>query len=167
LEIAYARGHAVSESLADTQSLAAALAAELAAGDVVCLYGDLGAGKTYFTKGLVAGLGGEASEVNSPTFVLMQTYSGHLPVYHFDAYRLHGGVEMLDLGIEEIIGGDGVTVIEWADRVAEVLPAERYDVRLSAGSGPESRLIVIAGSGERQAAVVRGLLQKGALIAEL
>ncbi len=160
-----AAGWAKSDSLGQTQAVAAALAAELTAGDVICLYGDLGAGKTYFTKGLVTGLGGDGDEVSSPTFVLMQTYQGHLPVYHFDTYRLQGGAEMLDLGLEEIVSGDGVTVIEWADRVAEVLPAERFDVRIRS-TGEHSRLLEAAGLGDSAAGRVRNLIEKGVLSAE-
>ena len=144
MEIASVGGHAQSHRLEQTQALAALLAAELVAGDLVCLYGDLGAGKTYFTKGLVAGLGGDADDVSSPTFVLMQRYQGHLPVYHFDSYRLRGGAEMLDLGSDEIIFGDGVTVIEWADRVADVLPEERFDVKIHS-TGPQDRRIEVRG----------------------
>lgn len=166
MEIARTVGHARSDSLKQTEALAAALAAELAAGDLVCLYGDLGAGKTYFTKGLVAGLGGDADDVSSPTFVLMQSYQGHLPIYHFDSYRLGGGAEMLDLGIDEIVYGDGVTVIEWADRVAEVLPQERFEVHLRAAD-EHTRQIRVAGVGRSQAERVGNLVRKGALLADV
>ena len=153
----------VSRSVAETQRLAAALASLLAPGDVVCLYGELGAGKTYFTKGLVAGLGGDGDEVTSPTFVLMQTYAARTPVYHFDAYRLRSGQDLVDIGSDDFLGGDGVSVIEWADRVAAALPATRIEVRLSAG-GPTVRRVRLTGLGVRPSDCVRRLVADGLLV---
>ncbi|MBN2582615.1 MAG: tRNA (adenosine(37)-N6)-threonylcarbamoyltransferase complex ATPase subunit type 1 TsaE [Planctomycetes bacterium] len=146
--------------MGETQRFATALAQRLVAGDVVCLYGQLGAGKTYFTKGLVGGLGGAADEVTSPTFVLMQTYEARLTVYHFDAYRLTDSAQMRDIGSDETFYDDGLSVVEWADRVPEALPPERYDVRLTV-RGETSRLIEIAGLGPRQAETVAFLAAKG------
>jgi len=150
------RAQCTCDSLAETQRRAAALAELLRAGDVVCLTGQLGAGKTYFTKALVAGLGGRASEVASPTFVLMQSYQARLTVYHFDAYRLSGSRQMRDIGSDEIFYGDGVSVVEWADRVAEALPSERFDVHLTA-TGETRRRLEITGRGRRQAECVARL----------
>lgn len=97
---------------------------QLAPGAVLALCGDLGAGKTQFVKGLVEGLGSEAP-VTSPTFALLHEYpEGRLAVYHFDFYRLANATEALRLGLDDYLGGDGVCVIEWADRFPELLPPD-------------------------------------------
>jgi tRNA threonylcarbamoyladenosine biosynthesis protein TsaE len=93
-------------------------------GDVLALTGDLGAGKTQFVKGFVAGLGSSA-EVTSPTFVLVHEYEdGRLPVYHFDFYRLGDSEAVLRLGFDDYVFGDGVSLIEWADRYSDLIPKE-------------------------------------------
>jgi tRNA threonylcarbamoyladenosine biosynthesis protein TsaE len=155
-----ARASCLCDGIDQTQQCAAALAARLVAGDVVCLYGQLGAGKTYFTKGLVRGLGGDADEVTSPTFVLMQVYEARLTVSHFDAYRLTSSAQMLDIGSDETFAGEGVSVVEWADRVPEALPAERYEVHLTV-RGPTRRFLEIIGYGRRQADTVAFLVSQG------
>jgi tRNA threonylcarbamoyladenosine biosynthesis protein TsaE len=164
-------GQTTVRSIEETTRLAMALARLLQAGDVVCLYGQLGAGKTYFTKGLVAGLGGDGQAVTSPTFVLMQIYGEapaeaaagrtmRLPVYHFDAYRLRSGQDLVDIGSDETLDGDGVSVIEWADRVDEALPPDRFDVRLTP-DGETVRRVRLSGLGDRAAAVVARLADEG------
>jgi tRNA threonylcarbamoyladenosine biosynthesis protein TsaE len=96
----------------------------LGPGDLIALQGDLGSGKTNFVKGLARGLGIKAS-VHSPTFILMNEYrEGRLPLYHVDAYRLSGPAEAINLGLEDYLNDLGVTVIEWADRIRDVLPEE-------------------------------------------
>ena len=91
----------------------------LSPGDVVALVGELGAGKTTLVKGIVQGLGvTDRRAVKSPTFSLVHTYEGRMPVYHFDAYRLEDTQEMLDIGSDEMISGDGVAIVEWADKVS-------------------------------------------------
>lgn len=159
------RAQCVCDCLEETQRRAVALAELLGPGDVVCLTGQLGAGKTYFTKALVAGLGGQADEVTSPTFVLMQSYEARLTVYHFDAYRLSGSREMRSIGSDETFYGQGVSVVEWADRVAEALPPERFDVHLTV-TGQTRRLLRITGRGRRQAECVARLAAQGLLEAE-
>jgi len=100
----------------------AKLAAGLDAGDVIALNGQLGAGKTHFSKGIVAGLGAN-DEVTSPTFSLVQEYlGGRLPVFHFDFYRLNDVSELLRLGWDEYLDEDGVLLVEWADKFPDVLP---------------------------------------------
>jgi len=114
----------------ETRRVAAGLAHSLEAGDVIALHGDLGAGKTEFVKGLVAGLG-SADPVTSPTFTLVHEYhGGRLPVYHFDFYRLAGAADLDLIGYDECLQEPGVTVIEWAGRFPERLPAHARHIRL-------------------------------------
>ena len=104
-------------SEAETVSLGRRLAERLEPGAVVLLYGNLGAGKTAFVRGLAEGLGASPDEVTSPTFTLIQEYAGPTPLYHVDLYRLTPA-EADDLGLDELLAGDGVVAIEWADRLA-------------------------------------------------
>ena len=117
------------------------LGATLGSGDVVALTGELGAGKTVFVQGLVRALG-VTSGATSPTFVLVNEYRGRLPVHHVDAYRTTTLTELLDLGLEELIDGGGVTVIEWAERLEPLVPARAVRVNI-AGVGDEPREITI------------------------
>lgn len=105
----------VTNSEEETSAAGERLAAHLQPGDVVLLYGDLGAGKTAFVRGLARGLGASADDVSSPTFTIVQEYSGRVPLYHVDLYRLEPK-EVDDLGLEELVAGDGVVAIEWAER---------------------------------------------------
>lgn len=110
-----------------------ALAATLRRGDVLGLCGDLGAGKTHFVKGLTAGLGASA-DVTSPTFTLIHEYiGGRLPLYHFDFYRLEDEDDALKIGLDEYLDGDGVCVIEWADKFPDLLPTHTQWLRFSHG----------------------------------
>jgi tRNA threonylcarbamoyladenosine biosynthesis protein TsaE len=130
------------------------LGARLFPGAVVALVGPLGAGKTFLTRGIAEGLGiADSRIVSSPTFVLIQEYPGRLPIYHFDAYRLRTPLEFQELGAHEYFEGKGVSIVEWADRVAEVLPAERLTLTLEV-TGPMSRRVHISASGERYQALV-------------
>lgn len=107
----------------ETAAVGAEYARQARAGDLLALRGDLGAGKTQFVKGFVAGMGSD-SEVTSPTFTLIHEYSGgRLPVYHFDWYRLGSAAEAARLGLDEYLFGEGVCLVEWADRFPELLPA--------------------------------------------
>lgn len=125
----------------ETEALGAQLAERLAPGDVIALTGDLGAGKTCFTQGVARGLGVRGRAV-SPTFVLVNEYHGRLPVHHVDAYRTESLTELLDLGLEELFGGDGVTIVEWADKLAPLLPGRTIRVHID-GVGDEPRRITI------------------------
>ncbi len=126
-----------SHSVAATIAHARAWAATLQPNDVVALVGDLGAGKTHFVKGLVAGCGSDVA-VTSPTFTLLHEYrGGRLPIYHFDFYRLAERAEVERIGFEDCLEEGGVAVIEWADRFPELLPARTRWVRLSASEGTE------------------------------
>jgi tRNA threonylcarbamoyladenosine biosynthesis protein TsaE len=107
----------------ETAALGRRLTAQAQAGDVWALVGDLGAGKTHFVQGAASGLGTRAA-VTSPTFALLHEYpGGSLPLYHFDFYRLRNAEEALALGLDEYLDGDGLTIIEWADKFPELLPA--------------------------------------------
>jgi tRNA threonylcarbamoyladenosine biosynthesis protein TsaE len=118
-----------------TSALGRRLGAVLFPGAVVALIGQLGAGKTHLVRAVAEGLEvPDARLVTSPTFVLIQEYPGRLPVYHFDAYRLSGSASFADLGVHEYLEGDGVCLIEWADRVAGCLPPEHLRVLLSVTS---------------------------------
>ena len=110
-------------------------------GDLLCLWGELGAGKTQLAKGLARGLG-IPDTVNSPTFILMNEYAGRLPLFHVDLYRLADAADALAGGVVDDRQSDGVTVVEWPDRMGDVLPAGRLDVRIE-GTGDEPREITI------------------------
>ena len=125
----------------ETEAAGARLGATLKSGDVVALTGELGAGKTVFVQGLARALG-VGTAATSPTFVLVNEYRGRVPVHHVDAYRTTSLAELMDLGIEEMMDGDGFTVIEWAERVEPLLPARAVRVRI-AGVGDEPRTIVV------------------------
>jgi len=143
--------------LAATTALGRHLARLLFPGAVVGLVGPLGAGKTHLVRAVAEGLGVTNNRtVSSPTFVLIQEYQARLPIYHFDAYRLHAPAEFFDLGAHEYFEGTGVCLVEWADRVAECLPSEHLRITLAV-TGESSRRAVVEGRGERYAAVVREL----------
>lgn len=133
----------VSKSVDETIGLGAKFAKRLKRGDVVGLVGDLGAGKTVFTKGIAKGLGVKnVRYVNSPTFVIIKEYKGKIPLYHFDLYRLNHSSVIDAENFEEYFYGDGVTVIEWADKIRRLLPKKYIEVRLSV-IGENRRKIVI------------------------
>jgi tRNA threonylcarbamoyladenosine biosynthesis protein TsaE len=119
----------ISHSPDDTWELAKRLAPKLSAGDVISLSGDLGAGKTVFTKGLAEGL--DITEpVTSPTFTILKEYRGRLPLFHFDVYRLGHPDELDELGVDEYFYSDGVSVVEWGDKVSALIPEEHLDIKM-------------------------------------
>ncbi len=126
----------------ETQGLAAELAAGLSAGGVVALYGDLGVGKTCFVQGLAAALG-IMGPVISPTYMLIGEYEGRLPLNHIDLYRLSGPQEALGIGLEEVLEGDGITVIEWAERAGGLLPPDVLHILIKADRSTGVRTIRI------------------------
>ena len=130
----------------DTRKLGYGLGETAARGQVICLNGDLGVGKTVFTQGFAAGLGiGEP--VNSPTFTILQIYEGgRLPLYHFDVYRIADPEEMDEIGYEDYFYGEGVCLVEWAELVQEVLPENRIRICITKAPdrGFDYRRIVIS-----------------------
>ncbi|HEY3662913.1 MAG TPA: tRNA (adenosine(37)-N6)-threonylcarbamoyltransferase complex ATPase subunit type 1 TsaE [Chthoniobacterales bacterium] len=131
----------ISNSVAETIVLARNWAEQLSPNDVFGLVGDLGAGKTHFVKGLLQGLESEA-DATSPTFTLLHEYrDGRLPVFHFDFYRLNHVAELAEIGFDDYLDEGGVTVIEWADRFPQILPARTRWVRLQIGDG--TRRVII------------------------
>ena len=136
----------------ETRAFAARLGVLLEAGDIICLVGDLGAGKTTFTQGLALGLGLPPEEpVNSPTFTLVSEHpGGRVPLYHFDVYRLLDSSGLYDLAFDEYLDGDGVVVIEWADKIPDALPNARLDIALTTDDkDPDTRQIVMTAWGVR------------------
>lgn len=120
-----------SYSPSDTEKIAADFARMLKPSDVICLRGDLGAGKTAFVQGLVKGLG-VTEPISSPTFTIVNCYTGGImPIYHFDVYRIEDSDEMYEIGFEEYLDGGGVTIIEWPDNIADILPDNVYNITVS------------------------------------
>lgn len=133
----------ISESPGRTLELGEALASRLKPGDVVALSGELGAGKTVFAKGIARGLGvKDVRYVNSPTFVVIKEYRGRIPMYHFDMYRVDRPSALDSENYEEYFYGDGVCVVEWAEKVGHLLPKGCVKVKLSV-LGQDSRRIEI------------------------
>jgi tRNA threonylcarbamoyladenosine biosynthesis protein TsaE len=130
---------AVTHNTAETEDAGASLASSLSAGDVVLLYGDLGAGKTAFVRGLARGLSADPDTVSSPTFVILQQYRGRVPLYHADLYRL-SGADVADLGLDEV-AADGVLAVEWAERMTAP-PTMAVIVRIEDLGGDDRRLTI-------------------------
>ncbi len=142
-------GHVTSHREADTFSFGRTLASGLRAGDVVLLRGDLGAGKTVLARGIAVGLGVPAEEVRSPTFTLVNPYRGRLPVYHLDLYRIEQSVDLDELGLEEILGGDGVAIVEWGERLGAWRPPNCIEVSIADLGGSERALEIVDARGQR------------------
>ena len=128
----------------ETAGLAAALASRFTGGEVVLLSGDLGAGKTVFVKGLARGLGIDTGDVVSPTFVLLTRYRGRLTLHHADLYRLSGGGDEREIGLEELPGADGVLAVEWAERLSEAPWPRPWRVSLEHAGGDSRQVRVEA-----------------------
>jgi len=132
----------VTKSVDETRALALEVAGLAAAGDLIVLAGELGAGKTAFTQGLARGLG-VTDPVTSPAFVLVRSYVGRVSLTHIDVYRLDHLQEVFDLGIAEIVDGGGVTVVEWGDVVTPALPADLLEVRIDHGEADDDRRLAL------------------------
>ena len=129
-------------------------------GDVITLTGDLGAGKTYFSKGVGKGLG-VSDHITSPTFTIINEYSGRLPLYHVDAYRVGNSDEVYDLGLEEYLFGEGVTLIEWPQVLEEVLPQQVLEIEIVKDEKMENqRSFNLNPGGSRYDDLIRELTEK-------
>lgn len=153
---------ALSRSAAATRTLGRRLGTLLRPGDVVALEGDLGAGKTELVRGACAGAKVPAAEVSSPSFAIVATYRGRIPVHHADLYRIGDEDELYGTGFGDLVGGEGALLVEWADRIPGALPSERLTVRLAHHPRlPSARTIDVEGVGARPAELGRALLAGG------
>lgn len=135
-------------SVEETISLAKKLGSTITKGTTICLTGDLGTGKTHFAKGVAEGLG-ITSSITSPTFTIVNEYhTGRLPLYHFDVYRVHDADEILQVGFEEYIYGEGITLIEWADLIESILPDEFLQVKIEKNQTENERIITFNSVGK-------------------
>ena len=149
-----------SKGVNDTLKIGKVIAKNLKKGDIICLFGELGSGKTVLTKGIACGLGIERNGVISPSFVLIRQHSqGRLPLYHFDLYRLKEIKDILSLGYEEYLYDEGITVIEWADRLKQLLPKEYLKVELFI-KGKTKRLLKFSAFGRRYKELLMALEKK-------
>ncbi len=139
----------------DTIGLAENIESEHFPGMVICLNGELGSGKTVFTKAFANALG-ISDDVTSPTFNIIKEYpNGELPLYHMDVYRLEGKVN--ELGLDEYFDGDGVTIIEWADMITEHLPKERLDISIRV-TGEDTRVFILKPYGKKYEDICEAIL---------
>lgn len=141
--------HITSHSVLDTIKLGSAIARHLKPGDIICLSGQLGAGKTVLVKGIARGIGVKPDDVVSPTFVLMRQYRGRLTLNHLDLYRLDAAQQMFDVGYEDYLYTDAVVVIEWPQRLSYLAPKECLNIEISAGVGEADRSITLRPHGAR------------------
>ncbi len=131
-----------SKSAADTERIAADFAKELSSGAVVCLYGEMGVGKTVFTNGLCRALG-VCEYATSPTFTVVNEYDGGVfPVYHFDMYRIEDEDELLEIGFDEYLNSGGICIIEWPENIPESLPEKRINIKFLRESADERTIII-------------------------
>lgn len=145
-------------SLEECEDFARKLACHLRTPCCLALEGTLGAGKTQLTRFLALALGADSSSVSSPTFVLLQTYATTPPMVHVDAYRIADEDEFLEIGIEEYLESDCVTVIEWADRYPDVLPRDHLSIRLELSDNDASRVATLRASGDRSNHILDAIL---------
>ncbi len=137
---------AYTHSAEETHALARTIGGLLSAGDVVVLNGELGTGKTVFAKGIAVALG-ITEPVVSPTFTVVREYDAPVPLVHVDVYRLDHLQELHDLGFDDLVGSEAVTVVEWGDHVSALLPADRLEVRLEPGDNDDDRVVTIDAAG--------------------
>ena len=136
----------MTRSTRETLELAGGVGDLLRAGDVVSLVGDLGAGKTVFARGVARALG-VTEPVVSPSFTIVREYEGRVPLVHVDVYRIDAVQELHELGFEEVVRDDAVTLVEWGDMIDGLLPGDRLDIRLAAGADDDERVVEIEGHG--------------------
>ncbi|WIV12005.1 tRNA (adenosine(37)-N6)-threonylcarbamoyltransferase complex ATPase subunit type 1 TsaE [Proteiniborus sp. MB09-C3] len=147
------------DDIKETEKLGYTLGKLLTGGEIICMNGDLGAGKTTMTQSIAKGLDVE-DYVTSPTFTIINEYKGRCPLYHFDVYRINDVDEMYDLGYEEYFYSDGVSIIEWANIIKEILPKERLDIMINKKDNIEGREIIIAGNGEKYINIIKLLSEE-------
>lgn len=135
----------LTRSKEETEALGFAIGKTLPPNSILCLFGDLGAGKTTFVKGVAAGLGINPSEVNSPTFVLLNMHKGDKTLYHFDLYRLGEPDEFLSMGFEEYLFAGGICCIEWSERIAGLIPADAIQIRFNHIGQDQREVLLIPG----------------------
>jgi tRNA threonylcarbamoyladenosine biosynthesis protein TsaE len=144
----------------ETEELGVNIGSLLQPGSFLALRGTLGGGKTCLTRGVVASLAPQSAHlVASPTYAIMNCYPGNTPVYHFDFYRLTGDDDIVELGFEEFFYGDGVCIVEWSERLAELLPADVLTL-LFEYAGEDQRLITITSSGQKSDNVLEQLAER-------
>ncbi len=151
----------LSESEQQTREIAERLGQLLSVGDVLCLYGSLGAGKTVFASGISKGIG-VSDRVNSPTFTILNQYMGKIPLYHFDVYRINSQ-EFLDIGGDEYLDGDGVVLIEWPQNISGMLPRSRLEIYINydcvSTENINKREIIFKPFGERYEELAQKLME--------
>ncbi|WP_249322843.1 tRNA (adenosine(37)-N6)-threonylcarbamoyltransferase complex ATPase subunit type 1 TsaE [Wansuia hejianensis] len=143
-------------SLQETEEFGIRLGKLLKSGDILCLNGDLGAGKTTMTKSIGIGLDVE-EYITSPTFALINQYRGRIPVYHFDVYRLENVDELYDLGFDEYFFGNGVCIIEWAEKINKMIPKEKIVINIQKGNNENERILHIDGYGKSYEDIIKEL----------
>ena len=149
----------ITTGVEQTERTGELLGSLLGPGDVICLYGDLGSGKTHFSYGIAMGLEVKEQYITSPTYTFVNEYEGRVPFYHIDLYRLESSADLEGIGFEEYIGSDGATVIEWAERAEEALPIECLSAYLSYVS-ENSREIGFLAEGDRYKKLLEELKKK-------
>jgi len=140
----------------ETKSFGYKLGEIVKKGSIICLLGDLGAGKTTFTQSLAKGLG-VCDYVTSPTFTIVNEYDGRIQLYHFDVYRIGSSEEMYDIGYDEYINSDGVCIIEWANLIEDIVPEERLTIELKYVE--DGREMILTPKGEEYTRIVEELLK--------
>ena len=143
-------------NLEATEKFGIKLGKFLQPGDILCLNGHLGAGKTTLSKSI--GLGLDVKDyITSPTFTLINEYTGRIPMYHFDVYRLENAHELDDLGFDDYFYGNGASIIEWAEKIENTLPKDRMVININRGSNDNERILTISGFGNRYDQLIKEL----------
>jgi len=143
----------ITQSQRETMQLGSRLAKLLKAGDIVCLYGDLGTGKTTLVKGMAKGLKINEAHVHSPTFVLMNLYEGRIPLFHFDFYRLDDIEQIGMIGYDEFLYDNGIAVVEWAEKLKSLTPKEYLHIQLK-HRNEDQRVIKMSARGKRYKEII-------------
>ncbi|MEW6409958.1 MAG: tRNA (adenosine(37)-N6)-threonylcarbamoyltransferase complex ATPase subunit type 1 TsaE [Nitrospirota bacterium] len=144
----------ITESPSETFNIGVDISRLLNDGDLICLFGELGAGKTCFIKGIGSGLGVDSRRITSPTFIIINEHRGRLRFYHIDLYRINNSSELEGIGFRDYIDGDGVTAVEWAEKAGKELPEERIDIEIF-NIGGDRRRLVISAKGEHYEDIVK------------